>query len=309
MTTPGGAAGRRPIVNTKVVSLWVLFLPSAVLLFVFSYLPLYGALIAFKNYSPYLGVWKSPWVGLANLRDFLLNPYFWNVLRNTVLLSLLDMLFGFTAPILFALLANEIASSRYKRTVQTISYLPHFLSWVVVAGLFKQILSPTNGLVNQALGAVLNLPSVFFFIEPRFFRPLVVAAEIWKSTGYSAILYFATIAGIDRGLYEAAYIDGASRLRQAYHVTLPGMVPIILLMFLLRISGIFNVGFERIFLFQSPAVYEVSEVISVYVYRLGLQGGLYSLTSAIGLVQSTLGFILLVAANRLSQTYGKLGLY
>ena len=228
---------------------------------------------------------------------------------NTVYISFLDLVFGFPMPIVFALLANEIGNTKFKRTMQTISYLPHFLSWVVVFLVFYQFLSPMAGLLNKLLVSLFGIEPVPFLIDKRYFLPVIVFVDIWKSVGWGAILYFATIAGIDSALYEAAYIDGAGRLRMAWHVTLPSLLSIIVLMFILRISGIFQVGFERIFMFATPLTYDVSDVISVYVYRLGLVEAQYSLTTAIGLIQSVLGFTMLFAANRLSGRIVGLGLW
>ncbi|HHV97501.1 MAG TPA: sugar ABC transporter permease [Clostridiaceae bacterium] len=229
-------------------------------------------------------------------------------MRNTIIINLYDIAFGFTAPILFALLANEIANKYFKRIMQTISYLPHFLSWIVVSGIFYQILSPVSGIVNEVL-KVFGVEPIFFMTEVRFFRSIVVVAEIWKNVGWSAILYFSVISGIDTQLYDAAMIDGAGKFRQAIHITLPSMLPMITLLLLLRISNIFTIGFERIFLMQNPLVYKVSDVISTYVYRLGLEQAQYSLTTAIGLTQSLLGFVLLISANKISQKLSGLGLY
>jgi putative aldouronate transport system permease protein len=308
---PAVAPKRRkgPVLTGKKVSLVVLFLPAAALLILFHYVPIYGILISFKKFSPYQGILRSPWAGLFYFKSFLLDPKFWSVIKNTLVISGLDILFGFPAPILFALLANEIYFQPFKKTMQTISYLPHFLSWVVVASVFYQFLSPMSGLVNMALIRFFHVEPISFLLKRQYFRTIVVFAEIWKNVGWGAILYFATIAGIDTTLYEAAYADGAGRVRMAWVITLPMMMPIIVLMLILRVSSIFVVGFERIFTFANPVTYEVSDVISVYVYRTGLEQAQYSLTSAIGLVQSALGFVLVFAANRLSARITGLGLW
>ncbi|WP_246067068.1 ABC transporter permease [Paenibacillus koleovorans] len=299
---------RKRIYKKTLFSLYLLLAPALILLFVFHYIPMYGIIIAFQNYSPYKGFIHSDWVGVKYFAYFLSDPTFWKVLGNTVILSVYDLVFGFTAPIFFALLANELVNKSFKRITQTISYLPHFLSWVVVSGLFYQILSPTTGMVNEALGWI-GIKPLFFMTEVEWFRSILVFSEIWKNVGWSAILYFAVIAGIDTSLYEAAMMDGAGRLRQIFHITLPAMVPMIVLLLLLKVSTIFSIGFERVFTMQNSLVLDVSDVISTYVYRLGLERAQYSLTTAISFVQSTLSFVLLITANKVSKKFVGLGLY
>jgi putative aldouronate transport system permease protein len=273
--------------------------PAIVLVFLFIYIPMYGIIVSFKDFTPYLGMFRSPWVGLTHYRYFLSDPKFWSVVKSTLLISILDIGFGFPAPVIFALLANEITSRTFKRTMQTISYLPHFISWVVVFGIFYQFFSPSFGIVMR-LVASLGRETVNVFAMPSLFRPVVVTAEIWKNVGWGAILYFAALAGVDPQLYEAAYIDGAGRLRMVFAVTIPGILPMVVLMLVFRISGLISVGFERIFVFSNPLNYEVSDIIGTYVYRLGLIQAQYSRTAAIGLVQSVISFVLLFGANRLA---------
>ncbi len=295
--------------RNRTLSLLSLLIPSMVLLLLFYYLPLYGLVISFQKYSLFLGISKSPFVGLDNYIKFLSDPTFWNVLLNTLTISLGDIVFGFTAPILFAILVNEVSVKRFKVAVQTISYLPNFLSWVIVSALFALIFSPNaTGLVNR-LVTMFGAEPLMFLSNPNYFKPMVIIADIWKNVGWSAILYFATIAGIDHSLYEAAYIDGAGRFKQTLHVTLPGMISIIALQFLLKISTIFNVGFDRIFLMSNPAIGSAGDVISTYIYRVGLTQSQFSLTTAIGLVQSIIGFTILVTANRVFKNLTGLGLY
>ncbi|GGD72828.1 ABC transporter permease [Paenibacillus nasutitermitis] len=301
--------GRRSKVRYRtLLSLYALFAPTAILLIVFNYIPIYGIIIAFKDYSVFKGIMASDWVGLKHFKYFLNDDKFWIIFRNTLVINFYDLLFGFSAPILFALLANELYSKKFKRSMQTISYLPHFLSWIVVSGIFYSILSPQSGLFNHFL-EWFGFEPIYFMTEPSLFRGLLVFAEIWKNVGWAAILYFAVIAGIDTNLYEAAWIDGASRWRQVIHITIPHLVPMIMLLFLLRLASIFDVGFERIFLMQNPLVYDVSDVISTYVYRVGLEQSQFSLTTAIGLTQSLLAFLLLIISNRLAKKLTGLGLY
>lgn len=301
---------KRKKVTKRVIGLSLMIAPAVVLLFLFSYIPLYGIIVSFKDYNTYVGILKSPWVGLKHYIYFLTDPTFYKVLKNTLIISFYDIIFGFTAPIVFALLANEIMNKSFKRVVQTISYLPNFLSWVVVAGLMRQLLDPSiQGMVNSVLVNTFGIEPIYFLGIKKLFVPMAVIIDIWKNVGFSAILYFATIAGISPSLYEAASVDGAGRLRQTWHITLPGMASIIVLLFLLRISSIFSVGFDRIFNMQNPMVYDTSEVISTYVYHIGIQQAQHSLTTAIGFAQSVLGFTLLIFTNKLSKKVSGLGLY
>ncbi|WP_235886248.1 ABC transporter permease [Paenibacillus cymbidii] len=278
-------------------------------MFIFHYIPMYGVLISFQDFSVFKGVSGSSWVGFKHFIYFLHDDTFWKVMKNTLIFSFYDTVFGFPAPIIFALLVNELVQKSFKRTIQTISYLPHFLSWIVVAGITYQILSPVHGMVNDALNALFGMEPRFFMTEMHLYRGINVAVDIWKGVGWSAILYFATIAGIDQSLYEAAKIDGASRFKQILFITLPMMLPIIVLLFLLKISTIFTASFDRYYLMENPLVYEVGDVISTYIYRIGLEKAQYSMTTAIGLVQSLLGFIMLIAANKISKKLVGLGLY
>ena len=280
------------------ILLLLMISPAMGLLLVFNYVPMYGIIIAFKKYNLFLGFFDSPWVGLDNFRYFLTDATFWRVMRNTIRINLYDIAFGFSAPIIFALLVNEVANMKYKKIVQTISYMPNFLSWVVVSGLVIGLLAPTHtGLVNMALTRIFGIEPIYFMANKDMFIPVIVTADIWKNVGFSSILYFATIAGIDTSLYEAAAIDGAGRLKMARYITLPGILPMITIMLIFRVAGIFGIGFERIFLMQNNLTREVSEVISTYVYNLGIEKAQFSLTTAIGLTQSILGLFLVYSSN------------
>lgn len=302
-------AAARKAQRARSFRLATLLIPAMVLLFLFYYIPLYGLVISFQDYGLYLGITKSPFVGLQNYIKFLTDPVFWQVLKNTLTISFWDIAIGFTAPILFAILVTEMANRKFKVIVQTISYLPNFLSWVIVSAVFFTVFSPyATGLVNRFLG-LFGVEPLMFLTNPSSFKPMVVLADVWKSVGWNAILYFATMAGIDQSLYEAAVIDGAGRIKQIWHITLPGMAPIISLQFLLKISNIFNVGFDRIFLMSNAAVGTNGDVLSTYIYRVGLQQSEFSLTTAIGLVQSLIGFTILIVANRISKRLTGMGLY
>ncbi|RAV10104.1 ABC transporter permease [Paenibacillus contaminans] len=293
----------------KTIPLYVLLAPAVVALFLFNYIPMYGVIIAFQDYSVFKGVMGSDWVGWKHFFYFLHDRTFWVVMKNTLIINLYDLLFGFTAPIVFALLVSELYQQKFKKLVQTISYLPHFLSWVVVSGIVIQILSPTEGLFNKLLVWLFQIEPIHFMVKESAFRSILVLADIWKGVGWSAILYFAVIVGIDKTLYEAAWMDGSNRVRQLFHITLPHMMPMIVLLLLLRLANMFGIGFERVFLLQNPMVYEVSDVISTYIYRIGLEKAQYSMTTAVGLTQSVLGFLLLVASNRAAKKTVGLGLY
>lgn len=287
----------------------LMLLPACLLLLVFNYIPMYGIIIAFKKYNLFNGVFGSPWCGFDNFRYFLTDPKFWQVFWNTIRISFCDIIFGFFSPIVFALLMNEIRVVKFKKTVQIISYMPNFLSWVVVSGLIISILSPDqNGLLNNFLG-LFGVEPIFFMSEPRYFVPIIVIADIWKNIGFSSIVYFAALAGIDETLYEAAVIDGANRVRCLWNITIPMILPIIMIMLIFRVAGIFSVGFDRIYLLQNSLNREAGEVISTYVYSLGIQKAEFSLTTAIGLVQSVLGMILVFSANSLAKKVTGFGIY
>lgn len=300
---------QRDLLNKKSFILYLFVLPSMLLLFIFHYIPIYGVVMAFEDFKPYSGIFGSRFIGLYNFKKFLRDTHFWTAMKNTVVLNIYNLIFVFPAPILFAIFANEIMNRKFKRAMQTISYLPHFLSWVVVAGMVYQILSPESGMVNVFREVVFKKDAVFFMTEIGFFRWIITGVTIWKGVGWGAILYFATLTSIDTELYEAAFIDGANRLRQTIHITLPGLTPIITLMLLLTVASMFSIDFDRIYLLQNPLVYPVSDVISTYIYRKGLVEGSYGYTTAIGLTQSILGFTTLTLANGFAKRLGGFGLY
>lgn len=280
---------------------YLLLLPAVALLFIFHYIPIYGAVIAFKDYSPFLGVQASPWTGFKHFQYFLSDPTFWSVMRNTLLINFYKLIWGFPVPIIFALMLNEITHTWWAKTVQTISYLPYFISWVVAAGLISSILSPTSGIVSSVMQNVFHMEPVYFLAKPQYFRSIIVAADIWKGLGMNAVYYIAAITSIDTSLYEAARIDGAGRLRQAWHITLPGISSVVVVLLILRIGSMVTIGFENIFLLYNPVVYDVADVISTYTYRLGIEGGQFSQTTAVGLTQSIVNFVLVYSANRISR--------
>jgi putative aldouronate transport system permease protein len=279
----------------------MLLLPGLALLLLFHYFPIYGILIAFKDFSPFRGIWGSTWAGLKYFAYFLREETFWKALRNTVVINAYQLLFGFPVPILFALLLNELWSNRYKKVIQTISYLPYFISWVVAASLVTTILSPSTGILNGFLETVFGIEPIYFLGKQKYFRSIIVISDIWKSFGFQSVYYIASLASIDSNLYEAASIDGAGRLRQIWYITLPGLRNIIIVLLVLQVGSMINIGFEQMYLLGNPLVYEVGDVISTYVYRLGIENTQFSLTAAIGLTQSLINFVLVFGTNRLAR--------
>jgi putative aldouronate transport system permease protein len=288
--------------------LLLLVLPCMLYYFVFKYLPMFGIVIAFQNFNVFRGVWMSEWVGLKYFNMFMENPDFYKLMRNTFLLGFYKLLFGFPAPIVLALLINEIRKEILKRFVQTVSYLPHFISNVVVAGMVVMFLSPSGGVVNQVIKA-LGWGPINFMMEPDLFRPLYVISEIWQHAGWGTIIYLAALTSIDPQLYEAAKMDGASRWKQTVHVTLPGIAPAIVIILLLDIGRVLEIGFEKVFLLYSPVTYETADIISTYVYRVGLIQGNYSYATAIDLYTGIISFIFVASANYISRKVGENSLW
>lgn len=286
--------------------LYFLLIPFISWYVVFLYLPMYGLQIAFKDYSIFQGIAASPWVGLENFVTFFESDYFYRTLKNTVLISLYTLLFAFPAPIILALLFNEIRSLTFKKFAQTFTYLPHFISIVVVAGIVANFLSPSNGLVNIILDK-LGMEKIYFLTDPDYFRSIFVGMNIWKDVGFNAIIYIAAISGINPLLYEAAKMDGASRWKQMLHITLPGLIPTILILLILNIGSFLEVGYEAIILLYQPATYETADVINTYVYRAGLQGGEYEIGAAAGLFNAVVGLILVVTANKITKKFSENG--
>lgn len=283
-------------------AIYLMVLPVVLYFFIFKYLPMYGAVIAFKDYSVAKGIWASDWVGLDHFRTFFSSYYFGRVLRNTFLISFYNLIFGFPAPIILALLLNEIRVKWFKSVVQTVSYLPHFISLVVICGL---IIDFTNrGGVIQSILEFFGGESGSLLNNPSNFRTVFVTSSVWQEVGWASIIYLAALSGINPDLYEAARVDGAGRFRQIWSITLPGLVPTIMILLILRIGGLMDVGFEKIILLYNPNTYETGDVISSFVYRMGLaQGNDYSYTTAVGLFQSAINFVLLISANSLSRRF------
>lgn len=286
--------------------LYLLLIPFIAWYIIFLYRPMYGLQIAFKDYSIFQGIEASPWVGFQHFVQFFESDYFIRTLKNTILISLYTLVFAFPAPIILALLFNEIKSATYRKLTQTATYLPYFISIVVVAGLVTNFLSPSNGLVNiiiEKLGGEKN----YFLTNPEYFRSIFIGMNIWKDVGFNAIIYIAAISGINPQLYEAAKMDGANRWKQMWHVTLPGIIPTILILFILNIGTFLEVGYEAIILLYQPATYETADVINTYVYRAGLQGANYELGAAAGLFNAVVGLVLVVIANKITKKFSESG--
>ncbi|MEV5026628.1 ABC transporter permease [Paenibacillus sp. LPE1-1-1.1] len=288
--------------------LYLIMIPGVLYFIVFKYFPMWGVLIAFKDYSIFAGFGESTWVGLQHFKSMLEDPQFYQVFRNTVIISLYKLVWGFPGPIILALLLNEIRSMFYKRSIQTLAYLPHFLSWVIIGGILTNLLSPTSGAVNEVLGWF-GLEPIFFLADPQWFRAVLVISDIWKEVGWGAIIYLAALAGIDSQLYEAAVMDGASKWKQLLHITIPSIMGTIVVLFLLRLGHVLDVGFEQIFVLYNSLVYEVSDVIETYVYRIGLGQSQFSYSTAVGLVKSVISLILVIVVNKAVKKMGQEGIY
>lgn len=288
--------------------LYLLLAPMIIWVILFKYKPLYGLQIAFKDYSLFKGIAQSPWVGLEHFKTFFTGPYFYRTIRNTFLLNLMILAFGFPAPILLALLLNEIKNLKYKSFVQTATYLPHFISSVIVAGIVINFLSPSTGVINIIIER-LGFERIYFLIRPELFRGIFVGMGIWQEAGFKSIVFLAALAGIDQQLYEAARIDGANRFKQALHVTIPGLLPTIMIMFIIQIGNLVTLSFEKIILLYNPATYETADVLGSYVYRVGLVDAQYDLAAAVGLFETLVAFVLVVGANKLSKHLTKNSLW
>lgn len=289
--------------------LYIFVIPGVLWFLIFCYQPMYGILIAFKKYDIARGVFASQWIGFKHFIDFFNDTNFRNIMINTVGISLLKMIFGFPAPIILALLLNEVRNVIFKRITQTISYLPFFVSWVVVFGVWYELLSVDDvGLINSLLRNIgLIKESVFWFGDPKYFWGIVVISDIWKGVGFGTIIYLAALSGINPEIYESALIDGASKLRQVWHITLPSIRPTILMLFIFGIGGLLNAGFDQIFVMQNPMVAERSEIIDTYVATRGIFRANYELATAIGLFKSVIGVILLFSTNFIVKILGEEG--
>lgn len=288
--------------------IYVMLLPTIIWFLVFLYKPMYGLQIAFKDYSIFRGVAGSPWVGWEHFETLFTNDQFKRAVSNTIKISALNLLFGFPAPIILALMFNEILHASYKRTAQTIVYLPHFISSVIIAGIVITAFSPTAGIVNTVMGWF-GLDPVYFLTQPQWFRPIFVGTGIWQEAGFGSIIFLAAIAGVNPSLYESAVVDGANRWQMMWRITLPSILPTILIMLIIRIGNIMEVSFELVILLYHPATYETADVVNTWIYRQGLQSGQYDLAAAAGLFNAFVAFVLVMTANTLSRRYSRTSLW
>lgn len=290
---------------------WVLYLmvlPGMLALIIFRYVPMYGVLMAFEKYMPAKGILGSKWVGFQHFVNFFHSPYFGRLLGNTFMLGIVTLVVTFPAPILLALLLNEVRNPRFKRVTQTISYVPYFISTVIVVGLLKDMASTNDGIINTAIVA-LGGQKIDFFASPQWFRPLYVISSIWSGIGYNSIIYLAAISGINPELYESAVLDGASRMKQAIHITIPCISSTIVILLIFAVGGIVGNDYQKILLMQSPLTYETSDVISTYVYREGILGGSYSYTTAINLFTSLISLFFILVTNWVARKAGESSIF
>ena len=296
-----GIRKNRPLAQTLRTNYqyYLLLLPAVGLITLFQFVPLYGLSIAFKDFNIFQGIAASPWVGWTHFERVFSDPAFFRVLRNTVLISLYKLVFLFPLPIILAILLNEVKNVVFKRSVQTVIYLPHFLSWVIVSGLFISILG-TEGIVNEMIAPFVDRP-IRFLMDRNWFRSILVATEGWKTIGWSAIVYLAAITGIDPQLYEAAIVDGANKFKRIWYITLPGIAPTIILLLILNIGNLLEAGFQQILVMYNPMVYPVADIIGTYVYRVGLGQMNFSYGTAVGLFNSLVAFGMVMGGNLLAR--------
>lgn len=288
--------------------LYILLAPTIIWFVVFLYKPMYGLQIAFKDYSIFRGVAGSPWVGFEHFHTLFGSEQFLRALRNTFMISALSLCFGFPIPIFLAIMFNEITNQVFKRTAQTIVYLPHFISTVIISGIVITAFSPSAGIVNSFLSWI-GVDPIYFLIKPEWFRPIYIGSGIWQEAGFSSIVFLAAIAGVSPSLYESAVVDGASRWQMVWKITIPSILPTIIIMLIIRIGNLLEVGFELIILLYQPATFETSDVINTFIYRQGLQGAQYDLAAAAGLFNAIVAFVLVMTANTISRRFSRTSLW
>lgn len=286
----------------------LLLVPLLLYYALFKYAPMFGIMVSFQDYNLFKGVWASDWVGLKHYKMFISNPDAWSIIRNTLVLGLYKLIFLYPTPILLSILFHEMRWKKYKRFVQTVSYIPFFLSSVVISSVLIMLLSPSTGWINQVITS-LELEPIYFLQKAEWFRAIYIGSDIWQLAGFSTIIYLAALAAIDPQLYEAAKMDGAGRWKQTVHVTLPGIVPAIVITFILQIGGILELSFDKAFLLGNSATFETSDIISTYAYRIGILGGSFSYASAIDLSMAVISLIFVYSANKVSRKVGETSLW
>ncbi|RTE10298.1 ABC transporter permease [Paenibacillus whitsoniae] len=288
--------------------MYLLLFPGILYFVVFKYVPMLGLVMAFQDYKPFTGFMNSPWVGFKHFERFFMEPQFWSLFRNTLLLAIYNLVFFFPLPIVLALMINEARREMFKRIVQTLLYLPHFISWVVAVGIFYVLFTTEGGVVNELL-VRFGFEKIPFMLSEEWFRPMIISQSIWKEAGWGTIIFLAALSGVDLQLYEAARMDGAGRWRQLWHITIPAIRSTIVILFILRLGSFLDTGFEHIFLMLNSMNREVGEVFDTYVYMKGLTQAQYSYSAAVGLFKSLVGLVLVLGANRLAKKFGEEGVY
>ncbi|WP_249306336.1 ABC transporter permease [Lederbergia citrea] len=281
--------------------LYLMLLPCITFFILFSYLPMAGLVLAFKEFKFNTGIWGGEWVGFTYFQRFFNDPQSWVFIKNTLIISSMKLFLGLPFPIFLALMFNEMKSNKMRNIFQSITYLPHFLSWVIIVGLLQRVLAPDIGLLNQVIKHFGGAGDKFFLMEKDYFYSVMFWSHVWKEIGWNSIIYFAAIAGINPEYYEAAKMDGANKLRQIWHITLPGIRPTIIILFILSLGNILSAGFDQIYLLKTPGNAEVAEIIDTYVIRVGLQGGQFGYATAVGMLQGVIGLILVLAVNAISK--------
>lgn len=288
--------------------MYLLLLPGVIYFLLFKILPMWGVLLAFQNYSPFLGFWGSEWVGFEHFQRFFSDPDFVRLMRNTVILAIYDLIFFFPAPIILALLLNEVRISIYKRTIQTLVYVPHFMSWVIIASISYVFLTTSGGIINVLVERFTG-SQISFLSHPDWFRPMIIAQIIWKESGWGTVIFLAALAGVSQEQYEAAIVDGAGRFRRMWHVTLPALRSTIVILLILRLGNFLDQGFQQIYLMTNSLNRDVADVFDTYVYFMGITQGAFSYSTAVGLFKAVVGIILIFGANHLAKRFGQGGIF
>lgn len=288
--------------------IYLMILPGLLYFIIYKYFPMYGLIIAFQDYKPYLGITGSPWVGLVHFERLFTDPMFWAIFKNTLILFAMNLLIFFPIPIILALMLNEVLVTKFKRIVQTLVYIPHFMSWVIIVSIGYVMLSMDGGIINELL-TLFGFEKINFLLNDSWFRPMYILQVIWREMGWGTIIYLAAMSAVDPGMYEAARIDGASRLRQAWHITLPSIRSVIVVLVILKIGDVLELGFEHVYLLLNAMNRNVAEIFDTYVYTVGLRQGQFSYSTAVGFFKSFIGLILVIAANKLSKKAGEEGIF